>query len=129
MAFKTSGSMAAGFAFSSAGLIALPSSFEFFGFGFSKDKGDDKSNDDKDSKSTGPEKKAPSTPEPAAPAVKRLRFVGGIANIPHDDKVDKGGEDAWTASQTLIAVADGVGGWANKGVDSGLFSKQLTKDI
>ena len=52
-----------------------------------------------------------------------LRFKGGVANIPHDDKVYKGGEDAWTASPRLIAVADGVGGWATKGVDPGLFSK------
>ena len=55
--------------------------------------------------------------------------MGGVANLPHDDKVYKGGEDAFTASERLIAVADGVGGWANKGVDPGLFSKQLTKDI
>lgn len=48
---------------------------------------------------------------------------------PHDDKVHKGGEDAWCANDTLIAVADGVGGWADKGVDPGLFSKQLCKDI
>ena len=26
-------------------------------------------------------------------------------------------------------MADGVGGWANKGVDSGLFSKQLVANI
>jgi len=26
-------------------------------------------------------------------------------------------------------VSDGVGGWANQGVDPGLFSKQLVKDI
>jgi len=43
--------------------------------------------------------------------------------------VYKGGEDAYAACNTLIAVADGVGGWANRGVDPGLFSKQLTKDI
>lgn len=49
--------------------------------------------------------------------------------IPHDDKVHKGGEDALTVSPTLMAVADGVGGWADKGVDPGLFSKQLCKDI
>ena len=49
--------------------------------------------------------------------------------MPHDDKVHKGGEDAFTVSKTLIAVADGVGGWARRGVDPGLFSKQLTKDI
>jgi hypothetical protein len=33
------------------------------------------------------------------------------------------------ASEKLIAVADGVGGWAAEGVDPGLFSKQLCKDI
>jgi len=43
--------------------------------------------------------------------------------------VDKGGEDAWTASSNLIVVSDGVGGWANHGVDPGLFSKQLVRDI
>ena len=58
-----------------------------------------------------------------------LSFKGGVSIIPHDDKVAKGGEDALTASKTLIAVADGVGGWARRGVDPGLFSKQLTKDI
>ena len=49
--------------------------------------------------------------------------------MPHDEKKYKGGEDAWTCCPTMIAMADGVGGWANKGVDPGLFSKQLTKDI
>lgn len=29
----------------------------------------------------------------------------------------------------MIAVADGVGGWAERGVDPGLFSKQLCRDI
>ena len=29
----------------------------------------------------------------------------------------------------MIAVADGVGGWANRGVDPGLFAKQLCRDI
>ena len=58
-----------------------------------------------------------------------LSFRGGVANLPHDDKVYKGGEDAFTASEKLIAVADGVGGWARQGVDPGLFSKQLAKDI
>lgn len=52
-----------------------------------------------------------------------MRFAGGVACLPHDDKVHKGGEDGWAASERLIAVADGVGGWAEKGVDPGLFSK------
>lgn len=32
--------------------------------------------------------------------------------IPHPEKVHKGGEDALYVSPKLIAVADGVGGWA-----------------
>jgi hypothetical protein len=31
--------------------------------------------------------------------------------IPHDDKIHRGGEDSAHAIDTLIAVADGVGGW------------------
>ena len=33
--------------------------------------------------------------------------------IPHPDKVAKGGEDALFTHKNLIAVADGVGGWAD----------------
>ncbi len=50
-------------------------------------------------------------------------FKSGICSIPHDEKRNKGGEDAFVATPTLLVVADGVGGWAAKGVDSGLFSK------
>ena len=81
----------------------------------------DKADDDEDAssrKNTGN--------QPAAEvnkATKTLAFRGGASNIPHDDKLHKGGEDAFTASERLIAVADGVGGWANRGVDPGLFSK------
>ena len=56
-------------------------------------------------------------------------FRYAASNVPHPDKADKGGEDAWVADETLLVVADGVGGWANQGIDSGLFSKQLVKDI
>ena len=59
----------------------------------------------------------------------RSYFSYGAANIPHDDKKLKGGEDAWLASNNLLVVADGVGGWAMQGVDSGLFSKKLVADI
>lgn len=53
----------------------------------------------------------------------RLRY--GSYMIPHPDKVAKGGEDACYASDNLIAVADGVGGWADHGIDPGLYSKKL----
>ena len=56
-------------------------------------------------------------------------FRYAVRNTPHDDKKDKGGEDAWVASNNLLVVADGVGGWANRGIDSGLFSKQLAADL
>ena len=62
-------------------------------------------------------------------STQQLRFKSGTACIPHDSKRHKGGEDAYTTSDKLIAVADGVGGWADMGVDPGLFSKQLCKDI
>lgn len=45
--------------------------------------------------------------------------------IPHPKKAAKGGEDALYVSPGLIAVADGVGGWGEMGVDPGLFSKEL----
>jgi len=49
--------------------------------------------------------------------------------IPHIDKRDKGGEDAWliTSDHACIAVADGVGGWNKRGVDPALFSNELTR--
>ena len=65
---------------------------------------------------------------PERPSV-GLRFINGVALIPRDDKVYKGGEDAYCQSDRLIAVADGVSSWGKKGFDAGLFSKQLTKDI
>ena len=53
----------------------------------------------------------------------KLHFRYGEPNIPHDKKRAKGGEDAFLASSDLLVVADGVGGWASKGVDPALFSK------
>ena len=107
MAFRT-GSFAAGFA-----AITLPTTFQFWGSSKKKDDTQEPAKADK---------------AETAKAM-RLCFKGGVSNIPHDDKVHKGGEDAFTVSPQLVAVADGVGGWARKGIDPGLFSKQLTKDI
>lgn len=49
--------------------------------------------------------------------------------IPHDEKIARGGEDSAHVCETLITVADGVGGWADQGVNPGLFSKMLTRLI
>ena len=45
------------------------------------------------------------------------------------DKVKKGGEDALSAHPKILIIADGVGGWATKGIDSGRYSKTLVKKI
>lgn len=56
-----------------------------------------------------------------------LAFRSGIASIPHPEKADKGGEDAFFVQRTAIGVFDGVGGWASIGVDAGLYSKELAR--
>ena len=67
--------------------------------------------------------------------VKKNEIDGGVSkgyfryaatNIPHDDKKEKGGEDAYVASNNLLVVADGE---SKKGIDSGLYSKQLVAHI
>jgi len=58
-----------------------------------------------------------------------LQFLNAWRNIPHSEKVEKGGEDAWYESTDLLVVADGVGGWADEGVDAGLYSRRLVSDI
>jgi len=46
---------------------------------------------------------------------------------PKRPAIEKGGkgEDAFAYSNTFAMVADGVGGWTNKGIDSGIFSRGL----
>lgn len=49
-----------------------------------------------------------------------VRLVAGAHMIPHVDKVDKGGEDAYFISRVGlggVGVADGVSGWADEGID------------
>jgi len=59
--------------------------------------------------------------------INHFRF--GSKLVPHPEKVGKGGEDAFYAQAQMLAVADGVGGWAKHGVDPGLYSKELCKNI
>mmetsp|Transcript_82758 Transcript_82758/g.96752 ORF Transcript_82758/g.96752 Transcript_82758/m.96752 type:complete len:230 (-) Transcript_82758:5-694(-) len=56
-------------------------------------------------------------------------FVYGSHVIPHPEKVAKGGEDAFFANEKIAAVADGVGGWAEYGVDPAKYSKELCSHI
>ncbi|CAN8074713.1 unnamed protein product [Agarophyton chilense] len=56
-----------------------------------------------------------------------LVFRSAVVSIPHPDKADKGGEDAFFVQCNALGVFDGVGGWASIGVDAGLYSKQLAQ--
>ena len=60
---------------------------------------------------------------------KKARFVHKTVIIPHDDKKFRGGEDAASTTEDMLVVVDGVGGWANKGVNPGLYSRKLTETI
>lgn len=55
----------------------------------------------------------------------KYKFLYGSHMIPHPEKAYKGGEDAMFTSDNVLVVADGVGGWADQGVDPGLYSKKL----
>lgn len=64
----------------------------------------------------------------AQPIRSEFSFNVGTCLIPHPKKVEKGGEDAFFVSNYnggVIAVADGVSGWAEKNVDPSLFSREL----
>ncbi|XP_057548328.1 probable protein phosphatase 2C 1 [Amaranthus tricolor] len=57
-----------------------------------------------------------------------LSLCVGTHNIPHPNKIERGGEDAFFISSYgggTIAVADGVSGWAELDVDPALFSKEF----
>ena len=53
------------------------------------------------------------------------KFNFGSYMIPHPDKKDKGGEDAFYADEHVLSVADGVGGWVEVGVDPANYSRKL----
>jgi len=65
----------------------------------------------------------------------RVQLQSAAAVMPHPAKSDRkyalfphcGGEDAYFIedSSGVVGVADGVGGWAEIGIDPGLFSRQL----
>lgn len=53
--------------------------------------------------------------------------MSGSCYLPHPEKEATGGEDAHfiCEEEQAIGVADGVGGWAEVGVNAGLFSREL----
>eukprot|EP01112_Ceratiomyxa_fruticulosa_P013628 TRINITY_DN3842_c0_g1_i1.p1 TRINITY_DN3842_c0_g1~~TRINITY_DN3842_c0_g1_i1.p1 ORF type:complete len:461 (-),score=104.20 TRINITY_DN3842_c0_g1_i1:583-1965(-) len=56
-----------------------------------------------------------------------FHFESGVCIVPHPQKRHKGGEDAYFVSEDhkVLGVADGVGGWAEVGVDPSEYSRSL----
>lgn len=56
-----------------------------------------------------------------------LKLVSGACNLPHLEKVKTGGEDAYfiCSEKQVVGVADGVGGWADYGIDAGEYAREL----
>ncbi|XP_074348743.1 putative protein phosphatase 2C 80 isoform X2 [Apium graveolens] len=60
-------------------------------------------------------------------AEKNLKLLSGSCYLPHPDKEETGGEDAHfiCVNEQVIGVADGVGSWADVGVNAGLYAREL----
>jgi len=57
-----------------------------------------------------------------------MELYTAVANIPHPDKADRGGEDGFfltTPQLSAVGIADGVGGWANSGINPKDFADDL----
>ena len=69
----------------------------------------------------------PPSPASASPGL-GVRSSGAVL-VPHPDKAEKGGEDACFVLRELGAfgVMDGVGGWADEGVDPAAYSNTFAE--
>ncbi|CAA6667431.1 unnamed protein product [Spirodela intermedia] len=67
------------------------------------------------------------SPDQRVVGERKLRLSSGSCYLPHPAKEETGGEDAHfiCVAEQAIGVADGVGGWADLGVDSGLYAREL----
>ncbi|CAI9281715.1 unnamed protein product [Lactuca saligna] len=56
-----------------------------------------------------------------------MKLVSGSCYLPHPEKEETGGEDAHfiCSDEQAIGVADGVGGWADLGIDAGKYAREL----
>lgn len=59
-----------------------------------------------------------------------LRMISSAFYIPKDEPLKPQGEDAHFVAEEeqTIGVADGVGGWAKHGIDSGKYARELMKN-
>ncbi|KAG5535801.1 hypothetical protein RHGRI_023541 [Rhododendron griersonianum] len=56
-----------------------------------------------------------------------MKLQSGSCYLPHPDKEKTGGEDAHfiCEDEHVIGIADGVGGWADVGVNAGVYAREL----
>lgn len=56
-------------------------------------------------------------------------LTSAVWSIPAPEKREKGGEDAYFFNANVLAVADGVGGWASYGIDPAKYAWELIRNI
>jgi len=56
-------------------------------------------------------------------------FTTGVWAIPAPEKKARGGEDAYLTNSKLIAIADGVGGWAEMGINPAKYAWELMNNV
>lgn len=61
-------------------------------------------------------------PQPEEP---KFRMKSSSYSKPLPSKAETGGEDACLIGDQFLIVADGVGGWREKGIDSGKYAREL----
>lgn len=68
--------------------------------------------------------------ETRIPTQNTLKLLSGACYWPHPAKVETGGEDAHIicVDEQVIGVADGVGGWADVGVNAGEYARELMQN-
>lgn len=74
-----------------------------------------------------PPEEAASTTANKPKKAKPLVLLSGAFDLPHPEKAYKGGEDSYFIADSLVSVgvADGVGGWAELGIDAGAYARTL----
>ncbi|XP_022846285.1 probable protein phosphatase 2C 55 [Olea europaea var. sylvestris] len=60
-----------------------------------------------------------------------LKMIPAAFYIPKDNPLRPKGEDAYfiSESEQTIGVADGVGGWAIRGIDAGVYARELMSNV
>ena len=58
--------------------------------------------------------------------LRAIRIEAAATMLPHPEKANTGGEDAFFVQNNVFGVFDGVGSWASHGVDAGAFSRALS---